>query len=189
VHVSKNWRVVLILAIIASLFVAGCSGGGASTEGEAAKEAGAGGEGVNVEQKVKSVEEKILESEEAFKKVAEEYASKPSTETLAGLATFADEQAKELDALGVEAANIEAEREGEEGAEPVAAAVELVEEGKGLAKELKKNAEASLKELEAKDLSASKYLASITNVKTSIESFEEFYKKAKGEEGGEGGEH
>ncbi len=181
----KNWRVVLILAIIASLFVAGCSGGGATkTESTGAEEAGAESESVKVEQKVKAVEKKILESEKAFEKAAEDYAGKPSTETLEGLVRFSDELTKELDVLGVEAANIEAERTGEEGAEPIAAAVDLIEEGKALAKELKKNAEASMKELEAKDLQASKYLGTISNVKASIEAFEEFYAKAKGEEGG-----
>ncbi|RJQ52820.1 MAG: hypothetical protein C4521_09215 [Actinobacteria bacterium] len=173
----KNWRVVLILAIIASLFLAGCGGGGEKTEGETGS--GEGSTGIATE--VKEVDEKVMEGKEAFEKVAEEYKSKPSTETLQALVDFAEEQNKELDKLGIEGANIAAEAKEEAEAEPVTAVVEKIEEAKALMKELGENAEASLEALEEKEPEPSKYLGTIENLKATLEELEKFY--AGGEEG------
>lgn len=171
----KNWRVFVILAIIASLFVTGCGGAG----GEKSKEAG--GESKNVEVEAKAIEEKVLEGDSAFKSVAEEYASKPSTETLEGLTKFADEQDAELTKLGVEAANLAAGA-GEE-AEPVDKAVGTVTEAKSLVGKLKTACQTSAKVLEAEEPDATKYLATVKGVTEAIKALEEFYAKAK--EGGE----
>jgi len=175
-HVRKNWRVFIILAIIASLFVAGCGGGGeSSTE--------SGGEQSGVALKVKDVEEKIAEGKSAFESAAEAYASEPSTKTLTGLVDFAKKQEEELTALGVEAANIAAEAKEESEAEPVNEAVTKITEAQSLMEELSTQAEASLKELKAKKTDAAKYLETVTGVKEAIKALEEFYTGGEGEGG------
>lgn len=175
---SKNWRVFIIFALIASLFVAGCGGGG-----EEAKETGAGQGGEGVEAKAKIIEEKVLEMESSFKTVADAYTSDPSTETLKGLVDYAHKQDEELTKLGVEAANLAAGLEAEGEAEPVDKAVEEVTKAKEAMEELSKQAETSLKALESKSPNAEQYLETVKGVKEAITAAEAFFA------GGEGGGH
>lgn len=167
----KNWRVFFILALIASLLVAGC-GGGAGTQ---VKPGG-------IESKAKDLDAKILKSESRFKKVAEAYKSNPSTETLTGLVDFAAAEKDEFTKLGVQAANLTAGVEEAE-AEPATKVMEKIAEAKSLLEELGKAAEASKAALEAPKPDEVKYMDTVTAVKESIKATEEFYAKLAQEEG------
>lgn len=171
----KNWRIFIILAIIASLFVAGCSAGG----GEKAKEGGTGS--VDIKAKAKEIDDKVLAGEVELTKLAEEYSSEPSTQTLTALIDFAKKQEEEFTVLGVEAANLAAAAPKEADAEPAAKSVELITEAKAIMEELVTAAETSMKALEEKKPEAEKYLETINGVKESLKAAEEFYKEKKAE--------